>query len=64
MQDIVRTKEVLVRNLLTRFFYYKNELYKKVEAEICRKVKSVLRIFRGSNSNQYRNLSMKLHKIY
>jgi hypothetical protein len=48
----------------TRFFSYKNELYKNVEAENCRKFKNVLRMFRGSNSNQHKNLSMNLHKIW
>ena len=49
--------------LLTTRFFCKNVLYKNVQAEICRKFKNVLRTFRGSNSNQHRNLSMKLHKI-
>ena len=37
----------------TRFFSHKNELYKNVEAENCRKFKNVLRMFRGSNSIQH-----------
>ena len=48
---------------LTRFFFsYKNELYKNVEAENCRKFKNVLRMFRGSNSNQHRNFLLNLYK--
>ena len=49
--------------ITTRFFSYKNKLYKDVEAENCRKFKNVLRMFQGSNSYQHRNLLMNLHKI-
>ena len=45
-------------------FLCKNVLYKNVEAEICRKFKNVRRMFRGSNSNQHRNLSMNSHRIW
>jgi hypothetical protein len=47
----------------TRFFSCKNELYKNVEAENCRKFKNVLRMFRGSNSNKLASKSfLCLHK--
>ena len=48
----------------TRFIFYKNELYKNVEAENCRKFKNVLRMFPGSNLNRHRNLFMYLHEIW
>ena len=48
----------------TRFFY-KNVLYKNVEAEICRKFKNVLRMLRGSNSNHTYAKSLYCgHPIY
>ena len=46
-----------IYSLLRIHAFYKNVVYKNVEAEICRKCKNVLRIFQGSQ-----NLFAYLHK--
>ena len=67
-ENVIRQRHIEIFShqvyIFTRFFSYKNELYKNVEAENCRKFKNILRMFRGSNSIQHRNLSMNLHKIW
>ena len=35
----------------TRFIFYKNTVYKNIEAEICRKIKNMLRIFPAEDIN-------------
>ena len=44
---------------LTRFFFYKNILYKNIEAENPRKFKNILRIIRGSDQVGSNNSCIK-----
>ena len=49
-----KTKMFQIHAFFIRMYFIR----KNVEAEISRKFKNVLRMFRGSNSNQHQNLSL------